>query len=357
MTIDIPDKFKVLRQISKGNYGVVYLCENTYLSNRKEAVKLIYPKSKKEEELANELNKNLFESSVLEYLRKSQYIVEIYDADFLTDCFRINMEYLQNGSVQDQLDSQTILTTKQVLKISECILHALEYAHNKHIFHLDVKPGNILVKNENVFKLSDFGLSSITDKDGKSLFKEIYTKHFPPEKLSQQQNKATVQTDIYMFGVTLYRLLNGDAYINDQWGSYQSQDLLINGIVKGKFPNRKKYLPHVPNKLKRIVNKCLNIDLNKRFQNVREIRNAFGKVKIKYNWKLKTSNSNACLWECRLNDKTMFELNTTFNSQNYEISLLKYGKTRKTRVVKYCKKSLSKSEFEKIMNDIFNEYF
>jgi len=121
--MEIPDKLKVIQPISEGNFGDVLLCENTYLSNRKEAVKIITIKGKEEKDKAVELSQNLFESSILEYLRQSPYIVKIYDAEFLKNGFRINMEYLKDGSVQDLLNKCYFLNTKQILKISECVLH------------------------------------------------------------------------------------------------------------------------------------------------------------------------------------------------------------------------------------------
>lgn len=354
----IPDKFTVISQISdEGSFGEVHLCENTYLANRKEAVKYIKTKNKEEEARISEIKKNLFESSVLEYLKKCKYIVEVYDAEILEEGFRINMEYLERGSVQKLLTEKTFLGAKQVLKISECILHALEYAHCKGILHLDVKPGNILVKNETTFKLSDFGLSNIRDREGNSSFKQIYTVHIPPEAITSAHAKATVQSDIYMFGVTIYRLLNGDSHLARQRDKQRKMKSLDVAIVSGKFPARNSYLPHVNKKIIKIVNKCLAVDLSKRYKNIRGVRIDLGKVKIKHNWTPKTISDNLLCWECCVDGRPFLEaIGEKKEFGLWDLSLLKYGKARKTRVSKHCAEKLKEKDFLKKFSAVFQEY-
>lgn len=354
--MDIPNKLTSLQTLSKGHFSEVFLCENTYLSNRKEAVKFIGTKGKNEKEKVKELKENLFESTVLEYLKRSPYIVEIYDATILKNGFRINMEFLEKGSVQELLNKHDFLSIKQIIKISECVLHALEHAHNKHILHLDVKPGNILIKNENTYKLSDFGLANVKRKDGTSSFKKIYTAHYPPERLSGSIKEATEQSDIYMFGVTLYRLLNGESHFANQWNDKKNKKVLKNSIISGKFPDRKKYLSHIHRKIKKIVNKCLDIDLSKRYKNIRDIRNDFGKIKMKYCWIPKNITVDLQHWECFSDKKTFLELITEKKDGFWDISLYKFGPSKKTRSVRHCGKKIKDKEFNKSINKIFNEF-
>ncbi|MFZ2390573.1 MAG: serine/threonine-protein kinase [Minisyncoccales bacterium] len=350
--MEIPLKIKMLRVLSKGNFGEVYLCENTYLAGRNEAVKVI---KRKGEEI--KINEDLFEPSVLEYLKKSKYIVEIYNADITNDALTINMEYLKDGSVQQLLDKNNFLSSKTILKISECVLNALEYAHNKGIFHLDIKPGNILIKNENIYKLSDFGLANTKDQDGNSSFKKIYTIHTPPEKIANPSSKATEQSDIYMFGVTLYRLLNGDAHLKKQIESLKSRKELNDLIVSGKFPDLKKQLPHVDKRLKKIAERCLSIDLSKRYKNIREIKNNLGKIKIKYSWIAKNISDKLHCWDCFLNENLYLELIAEKKSSNlWTVTLMKYGKKKKMKVKKYCNKNIKSENVSKKISEIFSEY-
>ncbi|MEI7891366.1 MAG: serine/threonine-protein kinase [bacterium] len=351
-------KLVVINKIAEGNFGEVILCENTYLANRKEAVKYIRTKNKEEVDKIAEIKKNLFESSVLEYLKKSKYIVEVYDAEVLKDGIRINMEFLEKGSIQNLLNVRNFLDAKQVLKISECVLHALEYAHNKGIFHLDVKPGNILIKNENIYKLSDFGLASLKNENGLSFFKEIYTIHVPPEKVSNSQVEATEQSDIYMFGVTIYRCLNGNSHLANQWNSLREKNILQDSIISGKFPNRSIYLPHVHRKFRNIINKCLNVDLAKRYKNVRDIRKDLGRIKITYNWIPRNISEKLHYWECLINNKLFMDIIAERDENNlWKVTLMKYGEIKKIKITRHCFSKLKEKEFHKKLDIIFNEFF
>lgn len=354
----VPEKLKFIKKISEGNFWEVLLYENTYLANRKEAVKYIRTKSAEENIKVVQINRNLFEASVLEYLKKSKYIVRIYDAEILEDGFRINMEFLEKGSVQDLLKERNFLDAKQTLKISGCVLHALEYAHNKDIFHLDIKPWNILIENENIYKLSDFGLSNIRDVNGASSFKEIYTIHTPPERLSNSQIEATEQSDIYMFGITLYRLLNGDPHLLSQHDTLIQKNTLEKAIISGRFPDRENYLPHIHKKFRKIINKCISIDLGKRYKNIREVRSDIGKVKITYNWVSKNISDELHHWESCNNSKQYLRIKGEKNSNNlWTITLVKYGKEKEMRVSKHCHKGLIEKEFYKKLHAVFDEYF
>lgn len=345
----IPNKITIIRKINNGNFGEVYLGENNFLNKRKEAIKIIKGSHKDLDNLKN----NLFESSVLEYLRGSQYVVNIYSAEIATDGFVINMEYMKNGSVQALLDKNNFLNTKQVIKIAICVLQAMEYAHIKKILHLDIKPGNILIENNNIYKLSDFGLAGVTNEHGVCDFKKIYRIHYPPEKLNGQP-EATEQTDIYMFGVTLYRLVNGDSHLIHQFEKKAKDQK--QAIIDGKIPDRSNYLPHVPRKIRLIINKCINIDLSKRYISMRDIKKDFGKLKINYDWKPKVITEKMINWNCYYNNQLIYDLYCEKNQNSkWDIILFKV-KNKKTKIKKYCHKNLNVKCLNKCMSKIFNDF-
>ncbi len=351
--MDFPEQLRVIRKISEGHFGEVYLCENTCVNSRKEAVKVI--KSKDSDPLKN-FNRNIFESSALEYLKQCQYIIDIYDAQIDKEKnFVIRMEYIENGSVQGLLDKAPFLSIRKCAKIAGCILNALEYAHARKILHLDIKPANILIGNNDIYKLSDFGLSGIKDADGSCEFELIYNLHYPPEKMSNINNKATEQSDIYMFGITMYRMLNGDSYTISQ---FERTEKINEAIMKGVLPDRKNYIPHVPQKIKRIINKCMHPSPRKRYKSVREIKHDLSRLKMNYIWIPKNISPNFYNWEYSYNGTTIGELECEKNTQgSWNINLYKFGKTKKIRVTTHCHNNLSYKNFAKKVGEIFNEYF
>lgn len=353
--MDIPDKLRILSTISTdGNFSKVYLCENTYLNNRKEAVKLIHINEEEEDKRLFKINESLFESSVLEYLWQSDYIVKIYDAQILETGFRINMEYLDNWSLQGLLNKQWYLDNKMILRIAECILQWLEYAHSKNILHLDIKPWNILIKNENIYKLSDFWLAWFIGPTWQCNFRMIYNNHIPPENIGNWI--ATEQSDIYMFWITMYRLINWDSHFISQIDQLSHDDILLK-IKKWEFPNRKYYLPHVHEKLRKIFNKCMNLDLSKRYSSAREIRGDLSKLKLIYNWKSITKEVDLLRYHWFMGDKLVYELVCERNNEwLWQLTFLKIWK-KSIKVGRYSHKLLTINELNRKLEEIFFQFF
>lgn len=353
--MDIPDKLRVLSTISSdGNFSEVFLCENTYLNNRKEAVKLIKIDWTEEESiLSHKVIESLFEASVLEYLGQSDYIVKIYDAQILEKGFRINMEYLENGSLQEYINKSGFLDTKVFFRVIECVLCWLEYAHCKNILHLDIKPWNILIKNNNVYKLSDFGLSWVISHDGSSTFRMIYNNHTPPESIDS--NSATIQSDVYMLGITMYRILNWDSHFMSQIDGLSYEEV-CEMIKKWRFPSRDSYLPHIHPKLRKIINKCLNVDLSKRYKTVREIRADIWKIKFEYNWIHKSTWENTFKWSCYKDDKLVYEIFCEKLSWWWNLQFYKIWKKHK-KVTNCCFSWLSDDWLYSKLDTLFTTYF
>jgi eukaryotic-like serine/threonine-protein kinase len=349
-----PKKFKFLKKLSdEGNFWKVDLYENLYLK-RNEAIKTIKINLEESWDNLTVIDKSIFESSTLQYLKKSPYIVDIYDAQIVWEEFKIHMEYIENGSLSSYLKWNIFLTTSQIIKIAECILQWLEHAHNKWILHLDIKPWNILVKNENVYKLWDFWQSVNTESNK---IKEIYTWHCPPEILSWDTEKPTFQSDIYMFWVTMFRLLNWEEYFFRKLNELKLKKKLRKSIISWKFPDRDKYLPYVPKKLKKIVNKCLNIDLSKRYLSIREVRQDIWRLKLNYFWEVKDISEDLIHFLCKNSSHLSLELIAEKKINSWNISLKKFTKKTKIQIKKHCKKNLNDVEVREQIAKIFDEYF
>lgn len=109
----------------------------------------------------------------------------------------------------------------------------------------------------------------------------MYQSFPPPEKYFS--TKTNLKCDIYQSGLTMYRMCNG----NDIWDEQLKQfgTNLRDAILNGKFPNRKLYLPHIPLALRKIINKCIEVDPDKRYNSVLEIINALSVIDSNLDWK------------------------------------------------------------------------
>lgn len=121
------------------------------------------------------------------------------------------MEYLPKGSLEDESKGAYVeLTRAKRLMID--VLRGLEHAHCRGVLHRDIKPANILIGRSLEGKLSDFGLAISVGMKLKALGVKqyAYVVHMAPELYKGKPN--TVASDIYACGMTLYRIVNGDAF-------------------------------------------------------------------------------------------------------------------------------------------------
>lgn len=202
------------------------------------------------------------------------------------DHIYIAMPYYKNGSLKS-LAAKENLSIREVIRYSIQFLSGLHNIHSKGLIHFDIKPDNILLSDSNEALLSDFGLAKATDSFGFANPKQIYSKQIPPE--SFDSTDKTILFDIYQSGITLYRLLNGEKHFDEQLSKFSSRDEFIEAIKTGQFPNRDSYLPHIPLKLQRIINKAISVNLSDRHQSVLELINELSEVEENLDWKFKES--------------------------------------------------------------------
>jgi len=214
------------------------------------------------------------------YQNKHRHVVPVLYAARDTDKIRIAMPYFKNGTVQDVLNKE-YLTVNQILIWSYQFLLGLHHIHSNGYIHFDLKPSNLLIHDDGSVMVSDFGQSQEVNDLGVAENPRMYLMHFPPEVFLY--SKSTKQADIYQAGLTLYRMCNGDEFFKSQkpLDVYELRDKVLNG----KFPDRKKFLPHIPSRLKRIIRKALKVDPSERYQTAMDMINDLGQVDPLQDWK------------------------------------------------------------------------
>ena len=281
-----------------------------------------------------------------EYYRESKilhasshpYVVRVNYGCSDSDFIYIAMPYYKNGSLKSLIDTR-YLSIREVIRYSIQFLSGLNNIHSKGLIHFDIKPDNILLSDSDEALLSDFGLSKAMDSLGFANPDDVYHKQIPPELFSSTEK--TIHFDIYLAGLTLYRLLNGNSHYNDQF-SFASRNDYITAIKKGEIPNRNSYLPHIPKKLRRILNKALSINIEDRHQNVLELINDLSTVDENLDL-IYSKNGNITEW--RLNKSDRFYIMTLdssdLNSQTITTSKTLLHNNRTTRVHDLCRINLT----------------
>ena len=267
------NKFQIISYKGAGSFGETYKVLHTGL-DQVWALKF----SKKmncDEEIQNVLTE-----AQVQVQFENDNIVKVYDVDKYESnenlYIYIAMEYMSNGTLGSLMKTHFI-PVKDAIDLFIKVLFALEYMHGQGYLHRDIKPDNILLDENYNPKLSDFGLSNTFEECLKN--PNGYTTHLAPEWFQTMQ--SNVQTDIYAAGMTLYRIINN--YAN--WSQIiENSKINKKDLVGGKLVSKIGFMPWIPDKITRIINKATNKDPNKRYKSITEFKNALSKLNILYNW-------------------------------------------------------------------------
>jgi serine/threonine protein kinase len=197
--------FLVKAEIRKGGMGTLYYALDTLL-NREVALKVIHPHSA--------LNKETLKKFRTEAMTQAQMnhpnIITLYCFSRIDDFDLIVMEYIRGTSMQEILATNGRFPLETAIHQLKQILRGLNYAHNRHIIHGDIKPGNILITDDNEIKLSDFGLARISgyvhnSSNSLPMGTPVYAS--PEQILGRELDQ---RSDIYSLGVTFYEMVTGE---------------------------------------------------------------------------------------------------------------------------------------------------
>jgi serine/threonine protein kinase len=220
-----------------------------------------------------------FEEAKRLYLVRHSNVVDVKYACETPDHIWLAMPHYTEGSLHSLLESR-YLTVREIIKLGLDFMAGLHHVHVKRLVHLDVKPTNVLIGSNFTAALADFGASQHLDQNGLAPTGSLYDKHLPPEAL--QVSQTGTHSDIYQAGLTLYRMCNGLSAFEKQLPPNPSA--LDDAIVRGKFPDRNEFLPHIPGSLRRIIKKALNVEPAKRYATVLDLMNQLAAVDEQLDW-------------------------------------------------------------------------
>lgn len=274
-TIQDTNTFQLSRKIAEGGMGAVY--EATQLGSdgfaKRMAIKTILEDFTNNDEFVEMF---IGEAKLVADLIH-QHIVQIYQLGKAGRQYYMAMEYIHGVNLEQFIDRhhqyKKRIPTELCVYIASRVARALEYAHKKRnpqgellgVVHRDVSPKNIMIDSEGVVKLTDFGIAKarnlMKDKEGDVLMGKV--QYMSPEQAAFEQTDG--RSDVFSLGVVLYEMLAGRNIFADD-----DTLVCIDNVQKKPIPPISQYNPNVDDDLQRVLDRMLERDKGKRYQDAGE---------------------------------------------------------------------------------------
>ena len=241
--------------------ATVYKAQDTILK-RYVAVKVLREEFTTDEEFIKRFNTEAQSAASLTHPN----IVSIYDVGTENNIYYIVMELIQGKTLKEIIDEDGVLPWKWALNVATQIASALEVAHKNNIVHRDIKPHNIIITEDGVAKVTDFGIAKAVSNSTITAFGTTIgsVHYFSPEHARGGFTDA--KSDLYSLGVVMYEMLTGrvpfDADTAVSIALKHMQEKPIEPI---------KLNPSIPYSVNKIIMKAMEKDLNLRYQSATEM--------------------------------------------------------------------------------------
>lgn len=200
----IGNRYEVLEKIGIGGMATVYKAKDNILK-RNVAVKVLRDEFTTDEEFIKRFNTEAQAAASLTHPN----IVSIYDVGHEDNLYFIVMELIQGKTLKQIITEDGVLPWKWSINIAIQIASALEIAHKNNIVHRDIKPHNIIITEDGVAKVTDFGIAKAVSNSTITAFGTTIgsVHYFSPEHARGGYTDA--KSDIYSLGVVMYEMMTG----------------------------------------------------------------------------------------------------------------------------------------------------
>lgn len=295
-------RYEIREIIGVGGMAVVYKAYDN-IDDRIVAVKIL-----KEEFLANEEFRRRFknESKAIAVLSHMN-IVKVFDVSYGDRLQYIVMEYVEGITLKEYIQQQGVVNHREAVFFIMQVLRALQHAHDKGIVHRDIKPQNILLLENGVIKVTDFGIARFFASETRTMTDSaIGSVHY----ISPEQARGDVtndKADIYSVGVMLYEMLTGKLpFESDNTVSVAIMQLQKDPVMPREIN------PQIPIGVEQIIIKAMQKNPYDRYQSAAEMLLDLEEFRRNPSIKFDYSYAN--------NEPTKYIPNVTGNVTAYEVN-------------------------------------
>ena len=247
-------KYRILSPLGSGGFGSVFLAEDIWI-RKKVAIKVPHKQNL-------DFTEMLKEPRLLASMNHPN-IVTVLTAEKQDGVFFIVMEYVPGQTLEQIILREGALDVSLALDFTCQICNAVDHAHRVGVLHRDLRPGNMLVSEAGMLKVTDFGTSRFLEIAAHGTTVIGSPPYMAPE---QFYGKAVFASDVYSVGVTMYQMLTGEL----PYGTPAPAD--IERLVRGELvtPPRVKN-SKIPKAINDIVLKALAADVSRRYQRATDL--------------------------------------------------------------------------------------
>lgn len=257
----ISDRYQIIKSIGEGGMANVYLAYDTIL-DRNVAVKVLRGDLATDEKFVRRFQREALSASSLNHPN----IVEVYDVGEDNGQYYIVMEYIEGKHLKELLKKRGHLTITEVVDIMLQITDGMSVAHDSYIIHRDIKPQNIMILENGLVKITDFGIAMAMNATQLTQTNSVMgsVHYLPPEQANGKG--ASLQSDIYSMGILMYELLTGKL-------PYRGENAVEIALkhLKEPLPSIREEIPNIPNSIENIIKKATAKNIKNRYIDAREM--------------------------------------------------------------------------------------
>lgn len=257
----IADRYEIIRALGEGGMADVYLAHDKIL-DRDVAIKILRGELSKDPVTLLRFQR---EASAVSKLHHHN-IVEVYDVGEYEGRNYMVMEYVQGRTLKQLILQRGPLCIQEAVDIMIQLVSAIKNAHDNDIIHRDIKPQNVLIKDDGTVKITDFGIAlasnavQLTQSDS-----VLGSAHYIAPETTRGES-STPKIDIYALGIVFYEMLVGKVPFN---GDNPVQIAMKH--LKEDLPSVRKFNPTIPQSVENIIIKATAKNVNNRYQSADEM--------------------------------------------------------------------------------------